>query len=296
MTLYDALKASKGLPVSDSYAALWGKSAAESGIKTLTGKLPLYFKTTEFKLRDWTIYGNNDVGKNKLEITAGASTKYNVTFTPDSVNGTIIATGQCNPPTVNQAQYDFGGGIQPIPDSFRQVLILEDDGLIAGTQLAIAFYDSSNTYITGVICDGTTKSKRVTVPDNATYYKAFVRKTASAGNVDVTFKPMLRPANSSAAFEPYRIGVGEKTENGYVLNIIVGFAPISEQPVTHIYSSKAINLGENPLTQGRTVSMSEFGDIRICPSSDLFIAAVETLDLGAPLSYNQPTMMIKFKE
>lgn len=92
MTLYDAIKASKGLPVSDSYAALWGKSAAESGIKTLTGRLPLFFQTSESKLRDWTIYGNNDVGKNLLEIPV-EDTYYNgVSFIVDKAAGTVTAT------------------------------------------------------------------------------------------------------------------------------------------------------------------------------------------------------------
>lgn len=75
MTLYDALKASKGLPVSDSYAALWAKKA-ESGIKTLTGRLPLFFRTSERKLRDWVIYGNNSVGKNLLDLSEYDSTAF----------------------------------------------------------------------------------------------------------------------------------------------------------------------------------------------------------------------------
>lgn len=218
MTLYDALKASKGLPVSDSYAALWGKSAAESGIKTLTGRLPITFRSNGMALINYRVYGTADGSgertKNLLEITAEATTRNEVTFTPDRINGTILATGQCNPPGVNRAQYDYTGGIKPIPDSFRQELILEDDGLIGGTQSAIAFYDDGGAYISGVVCDQTTKSKTVTIPSNATKYKAFVRKTASAGNVDVTFKPMLRAADTTPEFIPHGYQIPLTINNG----------------------------------------------------------------------------------
>lgn len=56
-SLYELLKASKGLPVSDSYAALWGKSAAESGIKTLTGTLPMTFRSNGTALINYRIFG-----------------------------------------------------------------------------------------------------------------------------------------------------------------------------------------------------------------------------------------------
>lgn len=171
--------------------------------------------------------------KNLLEITAHASTSYEVTFTPDRINGTILATGQCNPPATNRAQYDYGGGLKPIPDSFRQELILKDDGLIGGTQSAIAFYDDSGTYISGVVCDKTTKSKTVTIPSNATKYKTFVRKLASAGDVDVTFKPMLREASiSDGSFEPYVTPTDEAKQDKPVMLYDAGETSVGVHSVT----------------------------------------------------------------
>lgn len=280
-SLYELLKASKGLPVSDSYAALWGKSAAESGIKTLTGRLPLFFKTSESKLRDWVIYGNNEVGKNLLEITAETKTINGVTFTVDETTGTITADGTASATTnFFYSAKKFGAGTFIYSGitggaSTTYYLNASVDGSFSGNRL----YDGEITYTP------TSSVQRFAI-------------TIVSGTVldNLVFKPMLRPADTSAAFEPYQIGVGEKTENGYVLNIGVGFPPISvADPVARLVTRKTINLGENPLTEGQTLLMSEFGDIGTAPTN-MFIAAFKDFHYDSQLSYNQPTMMIKFKE
>lgn len=108
---------------------------------------------------------------------------------------------------------------------------------------------------------------------------------------------MLRKADASAAFEPYQIGVGVRTENGYVLNIGVGYAPIpSVNPVSLVDTRKTIYIGESPLTEGQTLSMSEFGDIDTQQFTDMFIAAFEGFNYDDPLSSNQPEMLVKYKE
>lgn len=295
MTLYDALKASKGLPVSDSYAALWGKSTAESGIKTLTARLPLFFKTTDTKLRDWVIYGNNDVGKNMISVENPTGKSREITITRrDEQTGSIEAT---------------------IPSGYRyshiywypefeegQTYILSCYVNEVSEHARLCFRKKSGNQIIASIRFTSTGAKTMEFTYTSEAYPGGVYvslmlsdSTATAEEINIS-KLMLRKADTSAVFEPYQIGVGEKTENGYVLNILVGFAPISEPPAAHLYSSKTINLGESPLTQGRTVSMSEFGDISIVPDSDVFIAAVKSRDLDAPLSYNQPEMKIKYKE
>lgn len=299
-SLYELLKASKGLPVSDSYAALWAKKA-ESGIKTLTGKLPLFFSTSENKLRDWVIYGNNEVGKNLVRVTNG-STIAGITFTVDPDAGTVTANGTASKEIV------FSVFINS-PDEQNNSTVPLGNYYFSACPSG-GGYDSYNCYSWDVDTharskqwDGTTPSVTDSGQGNcqvqinghkqAINMRIYNGYTAS----NVVFKPMLRKAGTSEAFEPYQIGVGKKTENGYVLNIGVGFAPIpAQQPVALLDTKKTIYIGESPLTEGQTLSMSEFGDIETQPYTDMFIAAFEGFNYDDQLSYNQPEMRLKYKE
>lgn len=57
MMLYDVLKASKGLYVDDEYAMLWGKQLGGWTASTLTGTLPMTFRSNGTALIDYRIYG-----------------------------------------------------------------------------------------------------------------------------------------------------------------------------------------------------------------------------------------------
>lgn len=57
MMLYDVLKASKGLYVNDSFAMLWGKQLGGWTVTTLTGTLPMTFRSNGTALIDYRIYG-----------------------------------------------------------------------------------------------------------------------------------------------------------------------------------------------------------------------------------------------
>lgn len=215
MTLYDALKASKGLPVSDSYTALWGKSAAESGIKTLTGRLPLFFRTSESKLRDWTIYGNNDVGKNLLEITTGNQVHNGVSFIVDKAAGTVTAT------RVNTAESDSIFAID-IPDSLKGQELYFSGCPTGGSVSTYDIYALDHTTASRAPqWNGTTSSATDYGQSNnhevkfVEGHRSQIRLRVKAGYdaQNVVFKPMLRPANTTSTFEPYTVGVGERTKN-----------------------------------------------------------------------------------
>ena len=213
-SLYELLKASKGLPVSDSYAALWGKSAAESGIKTLTGRLPLYFKTLENKLRDWTIYGNNDVGKNLLEITAESQAIQGVVFTVDKQAGTVTATRK------SASSSDAILAIE-IPDEAKEQNLYfsgcPSEGSASTYNVYVVDYDTTLRAlqwdgVTPSVTDYGTSNNEVRFVEG---HRSQIRLRIKAGYdaQNVVFKPMLRKAGASADFEPYQIGVGEKTKN-----------------------------------------------------------------------------------
>lgn len=297
LSLYELLKASKGLPVSDSYAALWGKSAAESGIKTLTGRLPLFFRTSESKLRDWVLFGNNLPGKNLYHLPTD-KTISGVTFIGNSTDGTVTANGTNTGASSGSLFYERAN----YPDGDYYLSGCADGGSV--TTYNIHVYDITASQ-RAVGWDETTISERcysssqqIPVHLYSSHNYRITIQVASGYTVNnVVFKPMLRRANTSEAFEPYQVGVGEKTENGYVLNIGVGFAPITSLPETILITRKTINLGESPLTEGQTLSMSEFGDIETnLPHVDLFIAAFKGFNYDDQLSYNQPEMKIKYKE
>lgn len=60
---YEILKASKGLPVTDHLAALWGQKIAEGGawqLTTIAGTLPLTVLANGKALKDYKIYGAVD--------------------------------------------------------------------------------------------------------------------------------------------------------------------------------------------------------------------------------------------
>lgn len=282
-SLYELLKASKGLPVSDSYAALWAKKA-ESGIKTLTGRLPLTFITSENKLRDWVIHGNNDVGKNLLRLPTGEKTNNGVTFAVNEATGTITTNGT----STGSSTITHSVTLEP----GNYIFTCDDNAQRDRT------YDSYIRYSGATIArddDTDAPGNAFTLTETASV-TVVNRLWKGNGDTPHVFKPMLRKAGTSEAFEPYQVGVGERTENGYVLNIGVGVAPISSVPVSTVITRKVINLGESPLVEGQTLSMSELGDIKTIPSTDIFIAAFNGFNYDDQLSYNQPEMMIKFKE
>ncbi len=186
-SLYELLKANKGLPVSDSYAALWAKKA-ESGIKTLTGRLPLFFRTTEIKLRDWTIYGNNEPGKNLFDKDAPGIIKgYYLNAEGNEVRGSTWGISE-------YIAVDGGNNYTA-------------QGLSGGGASA-CWYDANYEFIGGESYGGEA-AKTFSLPANAKYIRMTIR-ILEPSNIDTL---MLSKGSTVVDFEPYQIGIGEKTKN-----------------------------------------------------------------------------------
>lgn len=90
ISIYDVLKASKGIHVDDTFAELWGRKLSNAyTVATYTGTLPATLKTVEGYLESYKIYGNT--------IQAGTPTPEN----PIVPSG----CGELEPTGVHAGQY-----------------------------------------------------------------------------------------------------------------------------------------------------------------------------------------------
>lgn len=290
------LKARVGLPLSNYCDSLWGKQISPSVWKTLTGKLPLFFRTSDTKLRDWVIFGNNDVGKNLISVVNVKGVSSGVTITnTDEMTGSIEAE------TTSGRTYRNVWWTPEFEEGQTYILSCYVNEVNGYARLTFRRKSNDSVIASAWFTSTGMKAAQITYTSESYPEGVYVAlmlngSAATAGEINVS-EIMLRKADTSEDFEPYQLGVGEKTENGYVLNIGVGFAPIpAVQPVALVDTRKTIYIGESPLTEGQTLSMSEFGDIETQPYADMFIAAFEGFNYDDQLSYNQPRMRIKYKE
>ena len=238
--LFD-MKNGKKIPYSKTYFdTLFAAKLGGSDVKTLTGALPLTFTTSETalrswtiygadiehvetasgksitfytdedKLRDWVIYGNDENGtKNLLEITATSTTISGVTFTVDKTSGTITVNGTASvvtrfPVSIVTAGDFYFSCQMPRGSNNTYYLYVYDRTTGAnvktwdGVTTTSSIYDSDSYEVK--IVDGHETS-------------AYIRIAKGYIANNVVFKPMLRPANTTATFEPYQIGVGQRTKN-----------------------------------------------------------------------------------
>lgn len=79
---WEILKASKGLPVTDQYAALWGQKIAGGWkVTEITGELPLIFLSDGSVLVDYRIYGTSEGAGVQTSGTEPAGYKIPLTVT-----------------------------------------------------------------------------------------------------------------------------------------------------------------------------------------------------------------------
>lgn len=182
--------------------------------KTATGK-SISFYTDEDKLRDWTIYGNDSVGKNLLEITAETQTINGVTFTVDKQAGTITANGKALTAAYLNLPIDVPSG-----DYYFSGCAL---GGSASTYDLYAWDNTTNSRPkkwdgeTNVDSDYGGTSQEVKV-DSEHSMQLTIRIRSGYTCSNLVFKPMLRPADTTADFEPYQQGVGQRTKNLLEIN------------------------------------------------------------------------------
>lgn len=216
MHYYKILKHKAGFGEGTNY---WEKLLARYLAATGGGKihttLPITFTSTSWKLASWTIYGNNDVGKNLLEITATSEeTALNgIKFTVDKENGIIIANGRAT------AQRAFNVGIVT-NDTSGTIDYYLSGGADGGAETSY-FLIGMNGNIRLKKWDGTRDMngssslediQQMQIPAGVTgTMRIYIRNGTVCENL--VFKPMVRLPDTSLDFEPYQIGVGRQTKN-----------------------------------------------------------------------------------
>ncbi len=175
-------------------------------VENKTGTLPINASATAGNLLDWTINGNNNSGKNVVQL-GESQTVNGVTLTIDSQAGTVIMNGDTTSAeagfSVNLfdtsslvgGDYIFSGGADGgSSTTYDLYLYNRTDQVYVGR-----LYNSSDI-ISATIESG----KRYTV---------YIQCRKGQVYDNIVFKPMLRPANTTSTFEPYTVGVGERTGN-----------------------------------------------------------------------------------
>lgn len=276
MNYFDILlqmKTGQKVPYSkDYFDTLFTAKLAEMQIKTLTGTLPLTFRTSETALRSWTIYGNNYEhtysADHTLPLTfstntAGAASDWSISGNDD------VGKNLCNE---NDVDLLYVGN-----DRYRSATSVGK--LPAGTYtLSYEKLQTSILYVT--IRSGTNYSDAtanspytftVRNNDDEVIIRTAISTLIAFEDIGIT-NVMLNAGNTSADFEPYQVGVGQRTENGYIIPLSVNGDTVN------------LPIGNAPLTAGQSISKTSTG---------VDISAVQGANTITTDLYNKPEMSIE---
>lgn len=193
MMLYDVLKASKGLYVDDEYAMLWGKQLGGWTVTTLTGALPITFRSNGTALIDYRIYGTAD----------GAGVQTENEFNVDIVQGYYNTTNGIFIP--NSARYVASGKVSIIGGQ-EYTLSFDCDKQASSATSADGFiyFWNNDLYIRGTSM--TNKELcTFTVPNDANTV-AFIVGAGSGGELipsDVTNIMLIKGSTPPETYIPY---------------------------------------------------------------------------------------------
>lgn len=207
MNFYDILfqrHNAEKIPYSKTYFdTLFAEKLKNLEIKTLTGTLPLTFTAKGGNAADWTISGNDNVGANKFNFADTSKVDGNTTFTADGASGTITASG--------------------LPDTSSFISIISTDTFAVGdytftgdagagstTHYMYVRKEGSNT----TIANDYGEDKQNFTLTEATKLNVFCRMASTNPETTHIFRPMIcKQGETPSTFEPYQVGVGEKTKN-----------------------------------------------------------------------------------
>lgn len=175
-------------------------------VENKTGVLPIEASAAAGNVLDWTVDGNNNIGKNVVQL-GESQTKDGITLTIDNQAGTATLNGDTtaaesgfsvtlfDTSSLVGGDYIFSGGADGGSSTTYDLYLYNRTDQIYMSHL----YNSSDATI-------------VTIESGKRYVVYLQCRKAQVYN-NIVFKPMLRPANTTSTFEPYKVGVGERTSN-----------------------------------------------------------------------------------
>ena len=210
---YLAAKSGK-LPASpdmDMFSFLLGKSWV-SPTKTITGVPPFTFKSNGDNLVDWSITGSDEVGKNLLNVTRYKAANIASIDRVDAMGGVIAATGAGQ--TYGSADY------YNIPFEVGKTYVVTWINNVVNSQggrLALRWRDAYSIIVSTAFNTLGMASLQFTITSDMGIRGVYISLMTNTNNTNVgsfdISELMLREVNTSPAFEPYAIGVGERTKN-----------------------------------------------------------------------------------
>lgn len=308
--IYD-IKNGKKVPYSKTYFdTLFAAKLGGSDVKTLTGTLPLTFRTSETALRSWTIYGA-DI--EHVETSSGKS----ITFYTDEDK---------------LRDWTIYGNAEGVGERTKNLLSVEDYRQPAQTSITIDICDNETGRLkfakTGTAQNRGLAYDGINFVDGQTYHFSFFNNAPQ--NDETGGRICLRRSDNNsiisgytktlrdAGFNEYSItfdatqapngaylfvmsnGTSSATAEVDISNFMVridgttaGFIPFGYQiPITVSQTGQRdknydIFIGDSPLTEGETVSKSSTGvDIATADGNNTITTSL----------YNQPDMSITYNE
>ena len=300
--LYD-IKNGKKVPYSKTYFdTLFAAKLEELGVKTITGTLPLTFSTSEDKLRDWTIYGNNSphnystTGTLPLTVTthtAGEANDWTIYGNAGGVgertaqlfDGSTIQKGRVDngvpgyASDTSEATFENGVITFTTTANYRGVYfdlaeINDDFTLYIGAlpndvYCYLDYYASDQSYLTRTTLSSFssfpyTYSREM--PNDAKYVRLSLQKTA-AGLATCSSIVLVEGSTAPTSYIPY----------GYEI-------PLTISQTGQTDKNYDIYIGDSPLTEGETVSKTSTGvDIELFEGENTISTTL----------YNKPSMSIE---
>lgn len=210
MNLFDMLKASKGIPVSDPMAMLWGyQYRKKHSLSEISGVPPLHFTSRGEQLLDYRIYGNTvqngtPTPENPVEVLgSGEQTENLFDKSATNTNNGYISDGYLKSDGSKNTNGDYRAS-EYIAVSPKQSYTLGYGSAL--DKPSVCFYDNSKNFISGVAYSG----KR-TVPFTTPQNTAFLRLSFRTIDFD---KVMLNTGSTLLPYEPYGYKIPVMVSNG----------------------------------------------------------------------------------